>query len=115
MFKIAAATTYWWPVIVRQPSQDKPGEIDEFSFEVEYRYLGQAENAALLAEVGKDSLLDRQVAHRIVVNFRGVETAAGAALPFSTEALDMLTNEPGVDYAIVHTYFNSRDKAARKN
>lgn len=114
MFKLAKSATYWWPVTFLQPSPAEPGKFVEAAFEVEYRYLKVEDHLQLMEECRKDKLTDRQVCPRVVHNFRGVEDENGSVV-FSLAELDRLTNEPGVDHAIVQGYFASRSEAATKN
>lgn len=115
MFKLAKQATYWWPVTFRQPSPSAAGSFVDAAFEVEYRYLTVDDHLALMKEVNEKKLTDRQVAPRIVQDFRGIEDDAGQMVVFSPAELDKLTNVPGVDAAIVRAYFASRSEAAEKN
>lgn len=115
MFKLAKEATYWWPVKVRVPSIDKPGKHDDETFEVCFRYLGNEAQESLMRRTADEKMLDCQVVPLIVVGFRGVQDERGAELPFSTEALASVCDEPGVDTAIVTAYFDSRAQAPAKN
>lgn len=115
MFKLTAAATYWWPVSFRVPSADKPGKWDTAEFEAQFRYLSNEEHNALLAEIHEKRMSDRQVAPRVVADFRGVTDDNGDVVVFNAAALDKLTNMPGVDSAIARAYFDSRTEAPAKN
>ncbi|MEO8526336.1 MAG: hypothetical protein ABI460_16540 [Caldimonas sp.] len=108
MFKLAPPATYWWPVRFCVPSDEKPGTFDAAEFDVLFKHLTNSQNDALLADVHKNRLPDREVVRHIVVGFRGVHETDGAPVVFSQATLDKLTDTPCVDEAIVRAYFASR-------
>lgn len=50
MFKVKKNLTCWWPVTVKEPDPEKPGEILESEFEVEFAIPGRAERKRLSDE-----------------------------------------------------------------
>lgn len=50
MFKVKKNLTCWWPVTVKEPDPERPGEILESEFEVEFAIPGRAERKRLSDE-----------------------------------------------------------------
>lgn len=115
MFKIDTNRSYWWPVLVRRPDADKPGQMAEHKFEVQLRWLDDAEHKAWLERVGKDKLEDGQAVEELVSSFRDVQGRDGSLLEPTPANLKLLLAEQGVGTAIARAYFGSRERAAEKN
>lgn len=86
-FSITDDYHFWWPVTVRVPSAQRPGEIEEQSFEARFRALTSDEATKLDAKITESD--DRQGAEQmllreVVVDWRGVEDEAGASIGFAT-------------------------------
>jgi len=115
VFRLIDAPTYWWPVEFRTPAAERPGEFDEHTIEVKYRFLDDDEHRALMDAVAAESLKDPAFCPRVVVGFRGIEDPHGHELLYSPDALATILRVPGLATAIARTYFDSRAKAAEKN
>lgn len=94
-FKITDTYLFWWPVTVRMPDPDKPGEILPQSFEMRFEALGADEADALDKSFDGDvqasiDFVEREKAllRRIAKDWRGVESEDGGMEGFSALALD---------------------------
>ncbi len=123
MFKVKKNLTCWWPVTVKEPDADKPGEIRESVFEVEFVIPGRAERKRLADE--REALLkawreadDADAAaaigeqletfgeHRYreaILNWRGIEGDEGP-LDYSLENLNLLLDSDYVRRALDAAY-----------
>lgn len=115
MFQLVEEATYWWPIKVRAPAADDPGNFEEFDFDVKFLYLDTDQHKALTVEAAENKLEDPQMVERIVVGFRKVVLPSGADLVFSEDNLRRLAKVHGVAFAIVREYWTSRKEAQEKN
>lgn len=115
MFRIEQEPVFWWPVTVRRPDPDKPGEFKALQFEAQYRWLSDREYDALLLECVEKQLLVADVVPRVCAGFRHVQQADGSALESTADNLQVLLGQQGVPRAVWDTYRECRDKAAEKN
>ncbi|MFN3319934.1 MAG: hypothetical protein ACK43M_14390 [Allorhizobium sp.] len=123
MFKVKKNLTCWWPVTVKEPDPEKPGEILESAFEVEFSIPGRAERKkladereALLAalrdtdDAEKATDIGRQLEafgeHRYreaILNWRGIEGDEGP-FEYSLPNLDLLLDSDYVRRALDAAY-----------
>lgn len=115
MFKIETEPLYWWPIAVRWPAPDKPGEFVEHGFQGRYRWLDDKVHAALVQECIEQKLAVEVAAQRVLVGFRHVQAADGSPLEDTPHNLSLLLGQQGVARAAWDTYVVTRDKAAEKN
>lgn len=123
MFKVKKNLTCWWPVKVKEPDPEKPGEILESEFEVEFAIPGRAERKRLSDE--REALLkslrdaDEPEAaaaigeqleafgeHRYreaILNWRGIEGDAGV-FEYSLANLELLLDSDYVRRALDAAY-----------
>jgi len=123
MFKLMQVAAYWWPVTVKRPSETTPGELEECTLRVKYRYLKVDQHNALIEELTAQKeagspIDDAQFARRVVLDVADVVDEQDQAVAFSPELLDQLLNEPGevmLATAITKGYFDSRMGVLEKN
>jgi hypothetical protein len=115
MFKLTQTPAYWWPVTVRQPSIDKPGELVDAKFEVEFLWLDDDAHDALMVTVNAERQRDRDFVPHVVRSVRQVADEDGNELPFTPELFAQMLKTTGVATAIAKQYFVSRSEAAEKN
>jgi hypothetical protein len=115
MFRIETDPAFWWPVTVRRPAPDKPGEFVALKFEAQYRWLSDADYDALLRECVDKQLLVADVVPRVCMGFRHVQHEDGSPMESNAANLALLCAQQGVPRALWDTYRECRDKAAEKN
>jgi len=117
MFSIAVSPAYWWPVKVSVAAGgDDAGKVVTMDFQVEFVRMSEEDFEAFGREVEAKRMPDREIAQRVVRNWREVTGADGASLPFSADSVATACNAvPGTDSAIVRAFFDSRRPAAEKN
>jgi hypothetical protein len=113
MFQLDYKPTYWWPVIVRRPQADKPGELAEHRFEVQFQWLDDADHAAMMTDAAARSLTDTEAMKPLVLGIRKIADAAGKPLESTPDNIARVLAGHGTDVA--HAYFASRREAAQKN
>ena len=91
-FKLAASYRYWWPVIVRIPDPENPGQFVEQEFKLELEPLSRDEALAsqeALVRLRTDrEVIDHEIDQtlRVVRNWEGVVDEQGT-VPFSEDAM----------------------------
>lgn len=115
MFKLTQSPAYWWPVLFRLPSDAESGKHVEHGFDVQFKRLDVAQQAALMERTEKERFDDRAFSKEVVTSFRHVLDDRDAEVPFSDGALDQLLHVPGVATAVAKAYFASREDAPEKN
>lgn len=114
MFVLDLSKTYWWPVVIELPSSKshaKAGEMDKFSFEVEFRRLKKTEFNAIFDNEG---MTDADILRQFVVGWRKVMTSPTEEMPFSKDAIENLIEEaPGMANAIATAFLTSAAGGAK--
>lgn len=121
-FRVKPNNRFWWPVEVKLPSPEKPGEFETQGFEVEFEAIGRKEAhdmdevAARAATVEEVFNAEMNLLKRVVRDWRGVEDDKGKALAFSTEAFEAACDFPWTRRAIYDSYTQAvSGEARRKN
>ena len=123
MFKLMKEAAYWWPVTIKRPSQERPGELDEDVIRVRYRYLKQTQHDALMEELKQSReagapIDDKQFAKRVVLELADIVDDDGQPMAYTPELFELVLNEPGetpAATAITKAYFDSRAGVLEKN
>lgn len=120
MFKLMKEATYWWPVKIKRPSETTPGEFEESTLRVRYRYFKESEHDALLGVLSERAkagtpISDADFSRRVVCELGDVAGEDGQLLPPTPQLLNQVLDEPGVARAIVQAYFDSRLGVLEKN
>jgi hypothetical protein len=114
MFNLDVSATYWWPVKFSVPRET--GAIhDIMTFDVEYKRIPVEELDALLKRAADERLSDNHIATQLVAGWKGVETKAGAPVPFSEANFKRALALSRLGSALVATYFESQAKGPAKN
>lgn len=113
MFTLTETPAYFWPVVVRTPTDD--GAIVESQFDAKFRRFTQDEMEAMAAEIAAGKLNDTAMAKRITVGWRAVADKADNEIAFTDGNLDKLLAQDGMGTWIVRAFNDSRRKAAEKN
>jgi len=107
MFKMVKTLTTWWPVTIFEPSADKPGTFEEFSFDIEFEIIDRDEqkaNADARAAIFAEGVADTSEANlrlmqtkldaqqlkefqRVVRNWRGIVDDKEKSFPFTDKNL----------------------------
>ena len=124
MFTLTADHSFVWPVKVRLPSTETPGDWDVHVFTGVFRLLSATEADALSARMkeaadeGSDAVSEQVMAQirEVLTGWReDVVDDSGAPLPFSAEALDRLCRHEPVRAAIAVAYAEAAGGARRGN
>jgi hypothetical protein len=113
MFQLDTKPTYWWPVVVRLPNPDKPGEITEHRFEAQFAWQSDDEHDALLADAHERKLNDTVAMATVLKGIRKIAGADGKPMESTPENIALVLQHHGSH--IARAYFDSRHKAAQKN
>lgn len=103
-FKLAQTYRYWWPVTVRVPDPENPGQIIEQQLKVQLVPLSQKDLDAAQDESVKLKTVREVNEHgigqllRVVRNWEGVVDDAGEPVPFT---------EDGLRLALQHAWFRA--------
>lgn len=124
MFVFVPNLTCWWPVKVQQPDPDKPGQMTEFSFDIEFEILDRDESrgmederTALLKKVETDASEEnlRKVQdelealavssfRRVIRNWRGILDEDGKPIPFNDVTFTLVMKHNRIRAAINRAY-----------
>lgn len=137
MFVFVPNLTCWWPVKVQQPDPEKPGQMTEYSFEIEFEILDRDETrrmdderTALLKQVETDASeenlrkiqdeLEAQAVssfRRVIRNWRGIVDEDKNPVPFSEATFAAAMRHNRIRAAINRAYQEAigEDKARLGN
>ena len=137
MFVFVSSLTCWWPVKVQEPDPEKPGQMTEYSFEIEFEILDrdetrrmEDERTALLKQVEtdaseenlrkvQDELEARAVSsfRRVIRNWRGIVDEDKKPVPFSEATFAAAMRHNRIRTAINRAYQEAigEDKARLGN
>lgn len=106
MFKLVKDRTAWWPV--KWDAVNEDGEIVENRVEVKFLIVGRKEFRDLFMESdeaqGDDEAINREVAQRIIKDWKGIGDENGEPLPFEPEWVDAWLDQPMVPVAVLNAY-----------
>lgn len=122
-FVIAQTRTFDWPVTVRLPDPERPGEIAEQSFIASFEAVPVDEVERIEKEAsasgGASGLVAGQAAviRRVLKGWRDVVDAAGNDVRFNEAMLDAVCAESWFRLAVIGAYAAAMrgDAARRKN
>lgn len=111
MYRIVKERRAWWPVVWDAAAEDGGGVVEN-RIELRFRVLKVDDAAPLLEraaqlEVRADLLPSAAMAELVAEladDWRGVGGENGEALPWSTDNLQQLVNDPGVFDATMRAY-----------
>lgn len=119
-FILSPTDRYWWPVIVRIPDPQNPGQILEQTFKAEFEPLTpEEESRAAEVAAGLNSMreiLDHSIAQaaRVVKNWDGVVDELANPVPFSPEMLRLALGKTWFRIGVNEAYQQSlKGEAAR--
>lgn len=114
MFKLNPAPTFKATVDVSQP-----GDAPSLQLEVVFRHRGRAELVALMDDIANSKQAgktDAEALGQIIETWVDVVDADGAAVPYSSAALDRLLDAyPAAGADILRAYWMELTKAKQKN
>lgn len=110
-FVIKQSDSYAWPVTLEVPGD---GRHEKFTFDVEFKRVGQTRINELVKGGTEGLISDRQTCEELVVGWKGVSDDNGD-LAFSQKALASVLDIAGVERAIVVAWIESLSGAKRKN
>lgn len=99
-FMLSKSYRYWWPVTVRAPDPENPGQIVEYHLKVQFEPKGRAEmldaQEAAAAMTSLRALTDHEVtqARDMIKNWDGVIDAEKNIVPFSPDLLEQALQQP---------------------
>ncbi|MFZ1681508.1 MAG: hypothetical protein WAT70_10855 [Rhizobiaceae bacterium] len=118
MFRIARARTFEWPVVIRLPSPDMPGSLDEHGFVALFEAISLDEAEKVERETGGDIVAGQKaLIARVLKGWRDVVAEDGQPLAFGAEALDAALAEPWFRNGLINAYAQALrgEEARRKN
>ncbi len=99
-FVLSSKISYFWPVTVRMPNPDAPGEIVEQTFQMRFTPQTQDEAIASNAVFQKLSTVEEQISHeranlmKVCTGWDDVVDADKNAIAFTQENLLMAMQQP---------------------
>jgi len=111
MFQLVDDYEFWWPVTIKLPQDG--GGFAKRAIEVRFRVKTQDEIDAIAA-LAIDAM-DQELVKAVVTGWRGIETADGDDLPFSSENLARLVALTFWRVPVLATYFNALQGVEEKN
>lgn len=109
MFKLVKDRTAWWPVTWDGVNED--GEIIENRVEVKFLIIGRKEFKKLFMDAGSDQdadqddeAINREVAQRIMKDWKGIGDENGEPLPFEPEWVEAWLDQSMVPVAVLNAY-----------
>lgn len=93
-FRLVEHPRYWWPMVVRLPDPDKPGEVIEQQLEVLLQARPQDELIAdqrrinAMSDPVEQVIAEREALKEAIKGWRGVVGDDGADVTFSPDVLD---------------------------
>lgn len=119
-FRLVETYRYWWPVAVRIPHPDNPGEVLEQRFRIQFQPLGREEELASQEAYAKlrgareRAAREHDLLRRICVNWDDVVDEDGGAVAFGPEVFDRALQSAWFRNAIYAAYTESlKGEAAR--
>lgn len=109
MFRYAKNREVLWPVIIKQPSDDGAGRVDEIQVNILFRLLGRQEYIDKQQEALDELLLEH------VTGWELIADGAGDDLPYNQENLRALIDIPYVRTALFEGLMNASTGAPVKN
>lgn len=112
-FKLVSRPQYWWPVVVRMPSEDEAGKITQQTLKVLFEPQPRAEaiaeqetHSALMSEQERAAHEEQQLL-QIVKNWDDVIGEDKGAIPFTPENLAQATQHRWFRDAVYRAYAES--------
>lgn len=113
MFRVFVSDAFWWTVQIPVPTDD--GWVKQ-PLEVQFKHFTSDGFEELMATVRREKLTDPQLVTRVLLDWRKVASADGAALPFSPDALQQLCRTvPGAAECLVRDWIDCHARVATKN
>ena len=101
--------TFKWPVKVKEPSADRPGEFDTFEFVALFKRVKLSE----IEQMGDDSGLP--LLKKVLVGWEGIEDEDGNAVPFSSKELELFADDVDWLKAVLSSYTNTYSEGEAGN
>lgn len=112
-FVLSQSDSYSWPVTVEFPVDG--GRFDRQTFDAQFKRLPQDRIREIWDRIQSDELGDDGLCDEILVGWAGIQDGKNAEVPYSEKAKRDLLRVPLVAAAIVGAWFDSLNKARRKN
>ena len=106
MFKLDLSPSYFYPV--KLAVLDEDGNLQNRVFDAKFVRLSQEEGEELVREADAGKITDRELVDRVLIGWRGLSDAAGAAMPFGPQCKEMVLKIAGMRGAIVRSFFASQ-------
>ena len=101
--------TFKWPVEVREPSLERPGEFESSKFVATFKRVNMSE----LKEIGDTS--DLIFLKKIMVGWEGITDESGNEVPFNSEELQDAAEDVDWLKAVLAAYANTYAEAEAGN
>lgn len=115
MFKFMKSPAYWWPVTLRVPAEDDPGQCIAVKFEAQFKRMTSSEMVAHIEKMRANGWPDAEYVRPLIVGFRKLLNVDDTEVPFNADSLSELLDVPGAGTALAKAYGDSNDQAATKN
>jgi len=112
-FILADTPRYWWPVVVKMPDTDNPGQFVELSFKVLFEPRDQdaevAERARVLAILDAEEQLkeDRMSLAAVIKDWDEIVDTDKTPVPFTAAKVDQMLRQPWARMAVWTAYHES--------
>lgn len=114
MFNLDLSPTYRAPVTVQV--RDAAGHLQADAFTAEFLRMGPDEFREFRLTIEDQGLSNRDIARKVLVGWTDLQDAAGAPVPYSDQARDILLGRvTGVAEAIMRTWYETVMEDVRKN
>ncbi|RXF75082.1 hypothetical protein [Hansschlegelia zhihuaiae] len=108
MFVIDQTSLFWWPVTVRWPSNEKPGQFDEQTFQMQFELLSRDETKKIFDDAraagrsGEDA--NDELMRRVCKGWRDVQDVSGKSVAFTPESFAEAWRRAPVRIAVNEAY-----------
>lgn len=112
-FVLKQSDTYTWPVAVEFPVDG--GRYEKQTFDAQFKRLPQDRIRQIWDQVQSGEIDDDGLCHEVLVGWAGIQDDKGQDVPYSEKARTDLLRVPLVAAAVVSSWWDSLNKAKRKN